>query len=60
MKWSTPQYLQILDSKLPEYLSSKKDARALIVESAVVDIKAVAEKLESQLPPDIRKVCKLD
>lgn len=57
MGWTTPEYVEILKTYLQEYVSNKKQARALVLEKTVADLKAVANQKKVQLPPDITRVC---
>jgi cell wall assembly regulator SMI1 len=56
MHWTIPEYVDVLTANLQQYLSSKQEARCDVVENTVAHIKAIAEKLHKELPPDVQKV----
>jgi hypothetical protein len=57
MQWTIPEYVEVLSAYLQQYLSSKQEARCDVVENAVAQIKAIAEKLHKEPPLDVQKVC---
>jgi hypothetical protein len=59
MQWTTPDFLVILNSKLEEYLSSKRDARATVVDAAAKEIEGICLQDNIQLPLNLHNVCSL-
>jgi hypothetical protein len=51
------QYTAIASSLLDDFIAKKRDERAAVVESAVQQITALAEKNGLQVPPFLHKVC---
>jgi hypothetical protein len=57
MQWTTLNFLTILNSKLEEYLSSKKDTRAAVIDAVVKEMEAISLRDNTELPPNLHKVC---
>jgi hypothetical protein len=51
------QYTAIASSLLEDFIAKKRDERAAVVESAVQQITALAQKDGLQVPPFLHKVC---